>query len=49
MKKIQIIFLWKIIPPSSSLFVRSEKKMQKRNKGQVIRLGWNLFIKLFVK
>jgi hypothetical protein len=43
MKKIQIIFLWKIIPPSSSLFLRSEKKMEeemkKRNKGQVIGLG----------
>jgi hypothetical protein len=25
MKNFQIIFLWGIIPPSSSLFVRSEK------------------------
>jgi len=27
----QIIFLWKIIPPSFSLFLRSEKKMEKEN------------------
>jgi len=31
MKKFQIIFLWKIIPPSFSLFVRSEKKMKEEN------------------
>jgi len=44
MKNFQIIFLWKIIPTSSSLFLKSEKKkwkkkMQKRNKGQVLGLG----------
>jgi hypothetical protein len=31
MKKFQIIFIWKTIPPSSSLFVKSEKKMEEEN------------------
>jgi hypothetical protein len=30
-KKSKIIFLWKNIPLSSSLFVRSEKKMEEEN------------------
>jgi hypothetical protein len=36
-------YLWRIIPPSSSLFVRSKRKMEeenaKKNKAQVLGLG----------
>jgi len=31
MKIFQIIFLWRIIPPSSSLFVKSEREMEEEN------------------
>jgi hypothetical protein len=42
MKNSQILFLWKIIPTSSSLFLKVKKMEEenaKRNKGQVLGLG----------